>query len=266
MIDNALANIQDVSNKGERLVLGKMDYVTEQEHRNRYQFASKFIENKIALDVACGTGYGSYYLVQMGAKEVVGADISKAAIAYSNNTYIDNHLKFLCADAKKLPFSNECFDIIVSFETIEHINDPEIFILECYRLLKKEGLFICSTPNKHIWSPIIKKPLNKYHLNEFYIDEFYKMISKRFSCVELYYQNNVNLAQRAAILGGQVLSKTIYGNRAKNFLKNLILPNKSSLVIPANTNIAQIIDLKYNVIKMDKNIKNPAYVVAVAKK
>lgn len=56
---------------GEFVVPNKTPYATYQEHINRYVFASNFVMNKIVLDVACGTGYGSNCLLK-SAKMVVG--------------------------------------------------------------------------------------------------------------------------------------------------------------------------------------------------
>ena len=93
-----------------------------QEHMGRYIFASRFVKDKIVLDLACGAGYGSSYLYQKGAKIVVGGDYSSLAIEHAKAHYAQQDgLFFIRFDATQLPFKDEVFDVIASFETIEHL-------------------------------------------------------------------------------------------------------------------------------------------------
>jgi ubiquinone/menaquinone biosynthesis C-methylase UbiE len=155
-------------------------------------FASCFVKGKTVLDIACGTGYGSDYLLKKGAKKVVGGDISKEAIEYAKIHYGRNSLFFIRLDVCALPFQSKCFDVVVSFETIEHLKTPEIFLSECRRVLKKGGLFICSTPNKQVTSPFSIEPVNPFHSHEFYAEEFCGLVKSEFSEVMLYGQNFIN--------------------------------------------------------------------------
>ena len=161
--------IKDISN-----------YVIRQ-HIMRYIFASKLVKGYV-LDVACGTGYGTVYLSPK-CDHAVGVDISKKAlnIATSRNSRSEN-VSFILADATELPFSDNKFDTVISFETIEHIKDYQKFLMEIKRVLKPNGIFVCSTPNvKYTQHPI-------YHIKEFYPDEFFRVIQKFFSEVECYGQ------------------------------------------------------------------------------
>jgi len=109
--------------------------------------------------------------------DVVGADISKEAISYAKNKYISKNLHFIISNAEKLPFKDRNFDIILGFEMIEHLTNPQKFIEEAYRVLKKGGLLIISTPNKSLFSPNIS-PLIKYHIREFTLEEFTLLLNK----------------------------------------------------------------------------------------
>ncbi len=179
-------NIIKLEFTGERVVPGKTTYAIYQEHINRYVFASKYIKNKIVLDVASGTGYGSYYLLKNGAEKVIGLDISSDAINYAKNTFKEQKLNFIQGNSINLPFHNKSFDVITSFETIEHIKEYDKFLNECWRVLRNGGLFICSTPNKKISSPHNKLPLNPFHVKEFFPEEFYEIINKYFIDTRLY--------------------------------------------------------------------------------
>lgn len=172
---------------GERIMPGAVALSVISEHFSRYLFASKFCQDKVALDVACGCGYGSKILIKK-AREVYSVDISEELVAFGNIRYGRHNNHFLTMDAQKLKFPNNYFDVIVSFETLEHLPHHEKFLSECFRVLKDDGRFILSTPNKNITSPGRAKPYNKYHYHEWNIQELTKMISDNFGIAALYGQ------------------------------------------------------------------------------
>lgn len=147
------------------------------EHIGRYVFAARFVEGKAILDIACGSGYGSGYLINKGAKKVVGADYSEETIEYARLHYQKDGLSFLCSDAQQMQFPDNSFDVVVSFETIEHLERYEDFLKECKRMLKDGGIFICSTPNRK--GRFGYKTL--WHLREFSPEEFYELIARYFA-------------------------------------------------------------------------------------
>lgn len=155
-----------------------------QEHLVRYRFASQYAQSKVVLDFGCGTGYGSYLLHEKGARKVVGVDISKDAIDYCNSNYKANNLEFKSDDCTKCQLQNSTFDIIVSFEVIEHLKMVDCFLSEVKRLLKKNGLFVVSTPNK-----LTYQGSNKFHVTEYTEQEFRALLKKYFTYVEIFYQS-----------------------------------------------------------------------------
>jgi len=184
----------DMEFTGERVVPGKTPQTIYDEHIYRYIFAASLAENKVVLDVACGTGYGVGYLADKGSSEVVGVDISMEAVGYARERFSkDNKASFICADAIRLPFLDNAFDIVVSFETIEHIRQYRKFLAECRRVLKDGGLLICSTPNRRIFSPNLAKPINTFHVKEFWPEEFYRLLRRYFADMTLYGQCDVKL-------------------------------------------------------------------------
>jgi ubiquinone/menaquinone biosynthesis C-methylase UbiE len=90
-------------------------------HKIAYIFAEKFSKDKVVLDTASGSGYGSYHLVTSGAKKVTGADISIEAVEYARQRYRIDNLKFEVMDATELNFDDDTFEVLVSFQTIEQI-------------------------------------------------------------------------------------------------------------------------------------------------
>jgi len=156
-------------------------------HLKRYDFAKAFCTNKIVLDAGCGVGYGSHYLARL-AKEVIGVDTSEQAIVYAKEHYQRNNIQFNMIDVQKLAFPDQYFDIVCSFETLEHLDDPERFVSEVKRVLKKKGIFIVSTPN-------LKKrtnsPKNPYHKVEFSREELERLLRKYFLNVAIFGQRRL---------------------------------------------------------------------------
>src|SRR5450759_894493 len=104
---------------------GVMDYhaMLAAEHASRYVFAAPLCIGKRVLDVACGEGYGAFMLARQGATEVIGVDISDEAIAIARHRFARDDVQFLIGDVLDLPAllgEQPPFDVIVSFETIEH--------------------------------------------------------------------------------------------------------------------------------------------------
>src|SRR5262245_31216724 len=105
---------------GERFVPGAAGEIWY-EHWHRYHFAASLVAGREVLDVACGEGYGSALLARSAA-QVTGADIAPAAISHARGRYAGQpNLAFCEADCAALPFADGSFDVVVSFETIEHI-------------------------------------------------------------------------------------------------------------------------------------------------
>src|SRR3989344_372638 len=173
---------------GERCIVGKSGSLIEKEHLDRYNFVLNYVKNKIVLDIACGSGYGSK-LLSNKAKKVIGVDISKESIDYAKNNFNSNKIKFFIGDATNLDFlKDNSIDVVVSFETIEHLIDYKRFLMEVKRILKKEGLFIVSTPNKKISSPHGKKPKNPFHVIEFFKKDFEILLKRYFGLIAIYGQ------------------------------------------------------------------------------
>jgi SAM-dependent methyltransferase len=163
---------------GERFLPGASGEIWY-EHWHRYHFAAKLVTGREVLDVACGAGYGSALLAPQ-ARRVVGTDISAAAIEHARAVYAPvPNLEFRRADCAALPFPDASFDAVVSFETIEHIDAQATFLDEVRRVLRPEGLFVLSSPNKLEYSDR-RGCSNEYHVRELYRDELATLLAPRF--------------------------------------------------------------------------------------
>jgi ubiquinone/menaquinone biosynthesis C-methylase UbiE len=181
---------------GERVVPGVTPHETYREHLGRYEFAGGYVAGKRVLDIACGTGYGSSSLRRAGAESVVGADRSGEALRYARSRYGRRGNGFARLDATAMPFLSESFDVVVSFETIEHLPDREGFLRECHRVLRAGGVFVCSSPNKRVYSPGRTHPVNPHHVLEFTARQFRQLLSAHFDDVELCAQRTMGLRRR----------------------------------------------------------------------
>ena len=160
------------------------------EHLHRYYAAANLVKNKRVLDIACGEGYGSEILADFAA-EVSGVDIDEESIKLAIDKYTlkNKNLHFTCGTASEIPFSNEVFDVVISFETIEHLdeNAQELFLKEIKRVLIPGGILIMSTPDKTIYTDRYKSE-NKFHLHEFYKVEYIDFIKKYFKNASFFEQ------------------------------------------------------------------------------
>ncbi|KKR71428.1 MAG: Glycosyltransferase [Candidatus Woesebacteria bacterium GW2011_GWA2_40_7b] len=200
------------------------------EHINRYQFAGGFVKKKKVLDLACGSGYGSKMLSSAGANNVVGLDISRTAIEYAESKYGHDNINFCVGDALKTDLVSGSFDVVVSFEFIEHIIKQNDFIIEIKRLLKSEGILIISTPNKTTYSD-----KNKFHKKELNAKEFKEILMAHFKYVEMlgqffWFSNFVIPEKSELVASGSVPSHS--GNNSQ-YLIAICSDKKIENVIPS---------------------------------
>ncbi len=152
------------------------------EHLVRYQAAQSFVEGKIVLDIASGSGYGTKLLAQK-AKKVFGVDVSEDSVVYSRENFSANNIEYKVGDGIRIPLDDASVDVVVSFETIEHIEDYAKFMLEVKRVLKSDGALVLSTPNELEFADG-----NHFHLHEFGYEELKSLVSKHFKYTKSYFQ------------------------------------------------------------------------------
>lgn len=154
------------------------------EHRSRYHLAAPLVVGKLVLDVACGAGVGAAILVDAGAAGVFGLDNSTTALEEAAARDVGQSL--LCrGDACRLPIPDRAVPVVTSFETIEHLEEPEAFVQELRRVLHPTGVLVLSTPNALHTKPVNGKPVNPFHVREFTPDELRQLLSEHFRHVAL---------------------------------------------------------------------------------
>ena len=156
------------------------------EHYHRYAFAHGLVGGLKVLDADCGEGYGAALLAS-AASSVTGVDVSEAAIAHARQRYRSDRLEYVVSDCLALPFPDDDFDCIVSFETLEHLEDQQGLLAEFRRVLRPNGFLLISTPDRAVYTDRQKNE-NPYHLRELYRPEFEALLAGYFPSRRLWGQ------------------------------------------------------------------------------
>lgn len=171
--------------RGERMYWNLASEEDRQLHLSRYQFARELFDpHWQCLDAACGSGYGASFLADK-VRSVDGVDVDPSAIDFARTTYKQSNLTYHCADLQStLPFSNETFDAITSFETLEHVSDQTKMTSEFHRVLKPGGILVISTPDRRASERIGLD--NHFHVAELSKREFVELLSRSFTVEQLF--------------------------------------------------------------------------------
>lgn len=168
---------------GERMVPEQVVLSLFWEHVFRYRFAACHVRGKTVLDIASGEGYGCHILQRAGAAKVIGVDVSAEAVAHARSKYgVDARV----GDAEAIPLADQSVDLVVSFETVEHVPHPDKFIAEIVRILKPEGRLVMSTPNKDLYDHAHAH--NDFHCSEMTREEFQALLSHSFEALTMHAQ------------------------------------------------------------------------------
>jgi SAM-dependent methyltransferase len=186
---------------------------------DRYRFSCAYVAGKSVLDVACGNGYGSFMLRRLGAaRSVIGVDRSPEAISLGESFIVPGEVDLLVGDATALPLDADSVDVVISFETIEHLSDPSGFLSEVTRVLRSDGIGIFSTPLNE--TPQRTRPANPFHVREYSEVEFMTLLSTAFFRVESWFQRS----KYRTDLPLQVLGSLPAGASIRSALRRLIPP------------------------------------------
>jgi SAM-dependent methyltransferase len=144
-------------------------------HRAAYEFAREHVARRRVLDLGCGSGSGAALLAAGGAR-VVGIDRvapdpeSRGADA-----------AFCRAELGALPLRARCFDVVVSFQVIEHLRDPVPYLRAIAELLAPSGTALISTPNRRLSDRV-----NPYHVREYLCGELSELLLRHFAEVQMF--------------------------------------------------------------------------------
>ena len=184
------------------------------EHWHRYHFIQNLIRGKRILDVASGEGYGTAFLANYAAS-AIGLDLSVEATSTAKQRYgVKSGAHFVAGDCRELPIASASMDVVVSFETLEHIEHQVKFIAEIDRVLAVDGLLVLSTPNRPVYNAdgVIK---NSFHFEELDEGELRELLRQRFPSQRWFAQNvdfhSVIAPYAQGALDAQIVSTTQHG-------------------------------------------------------
>ena len=173
---------------GERLIPEQQGDVAI-EHLHRYAIAREFARGKTVLDLASGEGYGAHLMSSVAA-QVFGIELCPEAVAHAQSRYHGDNLEFLVGSCTALPIADDSIDLVVSFETIEHIRDQEDMLDEIRRVLKPDGSLLLSTPDRDVYTAELHRD-NPFHVRELNLGELQCLLGQRFRWQRLFRQRLV---------------------------------------------------------------------------
>ncbi|UEM07306.1 class I SAM-dependent methyltransferase (plasmid) [Skermanella rosea] len=173
-------------------------------HSHAYKEAARLVAAGRVLDLGCNNGYGSYELSRHGHR-VVGVDVSAEALDDARRRFSADNLEYRQVSGQDLPFEADSFDLITSFQVIEHIVEMEPYLREIRRVLKPGGLAVFTTPNARIRLDPGMRPWNRFHVQEFTPEHLKETVAPFFADVtirglyasEELYATEFNRCQRA---------------------------------------------------------------------
>ncbi len=174
------------------------------EHMHRYGWVLPLLMEKDVLDIACGEGYGSALMADH-ARHVIGVDIDADVIEHAAARYPDQrNLRFEVGSATAIPLPDACVDVVVSFETLEHLREQDAMLSEIRRVLRAQGVLIISSPNRKVYSDD-RDYCNEFHVKELYFDELHTLLHRHFPHVR-YFGQRMATSSLLLPLGGAASS------------------------------------------------------------
>lgn len=148
-------------------------------HLRAYDEAVAHAAGRDVLDVGCNTGYGTLRFAPV-AKRVVGVDVSLRAIEAARERARDGQPEFIVTTGFELPFPAATFDLVTSFQVLEHVPDPLAFLGELARVLRPGGTAILATPNAATRLYPGMTPWNRFHVHEYLAGELAELLRSVF--------------------------------------------------------------------------------------
>ena len=192
-----------LSNTGERVLPERFesaeDWLVYLRHEFAYRFAlGEIPEGSQVLDIGSGEGYGTASLLET-AKSVVGLDVDESSVVHAKARYGSERCFFRSFDGETIPYEVDAFDAVVSFQVIEHVESVRKYLGEVQRVLRPEGVFLVTTPNRAYRLDPGQRPWNRFHLREFSADELRAALVEFFPATRLLGVRGSESAQRIEV-------------------------------------------------------------------
>lgn len=164
------------------------------------------VNANLILDVGCGSGWVAKEFLKKN-KKVISLDISKKNPSIVKQLYQSQNHFPLVADSFKLPLNSDSVDCVIASEIIEHVIDPKEFLRELFRVAKKGGKVVISTPYKEKIRYVLCVHCNKKTPVNAHLHSFDEIILESFS----------------KEIGAKKFHSLIFGNKALIFLRTHII-------------------------------------------
>jgi SAM-dependent methyltransferase len=193
MIDHNMRSLEmqmELEPTGERMILDRYqsspeDYAIYLMHIATYRFAEPYTQGKRVLDYGCGSGYGSALIAETAAR-VTGVDVAEDAVAFARDRFKRDNLDYRrVAPDGPLPFEDAAFDTVLSFQVLEHIADPSLYLSEIRRVLTPGGRLVLATPDRSTRLLPLQRPWNRWHVHEYGAAELERLLARHFPRVEV---------------------------------------------------------------------------------
>lgn len=154
-------------------------------HLVTYDYVRDMVQGREVLDFGCGSGYGTARIAK-DCKRIIGIDISVDVVDYARSKFQADNLHFTAitpVEQQPLPFADQSFDVVLSFQVIEHVPDVGRYLSEIGRVLRPGGIFVVATPDRSSRLLPLQKPWNMFHLHEYSDAELKDALSACFARV-----------------------------------------------------------------------------------
>ncbi|NOR23261.1 MAG: methyltransferase domain-containing protein [Desulforhopalus sp.] len=155
-------------------------------HLFPYEHVKDLIEpDQRVIEIGFGEGYGTHIL-STGCLEIVALEIEPKVISHAREKYRSDNSVFKLYDGSTIPLPDESFDVAVSFQVIEHVDNDVNFVSELHRVLKNGGRLYLTTPNRSLRLKPGERPFNRYHKREYYHHELESVLRTSFRSVSVF--------------------------------------------------------------------------------
>lgn len=156
-------------------------------HVASYDFSVPLCRGRRVLDLGCGSGYGAARVAEVAAS-VHAVDVSPEAVAYASSNYARPNARFsVIRPDTELPFEDGQFDVVLSFQVLEHVQDHDAYLAEAARVLVEGGTLVLITPDRRHRLLPGQRPWNRWHLREYGDRELNELVSRSFEVDRLLY-------------------------------------------------------------------------------
>ncbi|MCR9291430.1 MAG: methyltransferase domain-containing protein [bacterium] len=162
-------------------------------HLARYSLVEKLLPDSCkVLDIACGTGYGSFIMAAQGNRQVTAVDASQEAIGFARSHWKHAQIEYVHASCGSFfEAGTQTFDAIVCLETVEHLVNPRRFLESCWQSLSDRGMLVLSVPHANVF-PLLDTEFHVQHFTEQSLRQLFDGYDPQF--VSVLGQNGVRIS------------------------------------------------------------------------